>query len=143
MSAAERLGDLYLTASGRIGRRGFVFGLAPLAAIWTALVLLAPDAPSWALGLVAAVLLYLAACVTAQRLHDRGRAGWWIWPLLTAGVAAWIWRETPFGWALGVLLLAPLADLALRPGQPAFNRYGVRPGDQAGGGASVTAPNTA
>ena len=127
MSAAERLGDLYLTASGRIGRRAFVLGLAPLAAGWAALMLLTPDAPSWAGRLVAAILLYLAACVTAQRLHDRGRAGWWIWPLLGAVVAAWIWRETPFGWALGVLLLAPLADLALRPGQAAFNRYGAPP----------------
>ncbi|MBX3476217.1 MAG: DUF805 domain-containing protein [Brevundimonas sp.] len=127
MSGAQRLGDLYLTASGRIGRRGFVFGLAPLAAIWTAFVILIPEPMAWVARVLALVLLYLAACVTAQRLHDRGRAGWWIWPLLTAGIAAWIWRETPFGWALGVLLVAPLSDLALRPGQPAFNRYGAPP----------------
>lgn len=118
------LADLYLTASGRIGRRAFFFGVLPLATAWTALTLLAPNAPGWVMRLTAAALLYLAACVTAQRLHDRGRAGWWAGPLLLAVVLAWTWRETPFGWALGVLLLAPLFDLAIRPGQPAFNRYG-------------------
>lgn len=128
MSAAHRLTDLYLTASGRIGRRAFTFGLLPLALVWAGFVLLAPTAPDWTARLLAAALLYLAACVTAQRLHDRGRAGWWAGPLLLAVVLAWTWRETPFGWALGVLLLAPLFDLALRPGRPDFNRYGAPPG---------------
>lgn len=124
MSAGHRLSDLYLTASGRIGRRSFFFAALPLAMIWAAFVLLAPTAPVWMVRPLAAALLYLAACVTAQRLHDRGRAGWWAGPLLAAVVLAWTWRETPFGWALGVLLLAPLFDLAMRPGQADFNRYG-------------------
>lgn len=119
-----RLGDLYLTASGRIGRRAFTLGILPLALIWAGFVLLAPTALDWIARLLAAALLYLAACVTAQRLHDRGRAGWWAGPLLLAVVLAWTWRETPFGWALGVLLLAPLFDLVVRAGQPGFNRYG-------------------
>jgi len=118
------LADLYLTGSGRIGRRAFVFGVLPLAVAWAALALLAPNASGWVTRLTAAALLYLAACVTAQRLHDRGRAGWWAGPLLATVVLAWIWRETPFGWALGVLLLAPLFDLTTRPGQSTFNRYG-------------------
>lgn len=122
-----RLTDLYLTGSGRIGRRAFFFGVLPLAAAWTALTLLAPDAPDWVERGLAVALLYLAACVTAQRLHDRGRAGWWAGPLLLAVVLAWMWRETPFGWALGVLLLAPLFDLMVKPGQAGFNRYGPPP----------------
>lgn len=124
MSAVHRLGDLYLTASGRIGRRAFTLGLLPLALVWAGFILLVPTAPDWSTRLLAAALLYLAACVTAQRLHDRGRAGWWAGPLLLAVVLAWTWRETPFGWAMGVLLLAALFDLALRPGRPDFNRYG-------------------
>lgn len=128
MSAAHRLADLYLTASGRIGRRAFIVGLLPLALAWAGFILLAPTAPDWIARLLAAALLYLAACVTAQRLHDRGRAGWWAGPLLLAVVLAWTWRETPFGWALGVLLLAPLFDLVVRAGQPGFNRYGAPTG---------------
>jgi len=127
VSTGHRLADLYLTASGRIGRRAFTFGFLPLALVWAVFVLLAPTASVWIARLLAAVLLYLAACVTAQRLHDRGRAGWWAGPLLAAVVLAWTWRETPFGWALGVLLLAPLFDLAMRPGQADFNRYGAPP----------------
>ncbi len=133
-----RLSDLYLTGSGRIGRRAFVFGVLPLAAAWTALTLLAPDASVWIARLLAAALLYLAACVIAQRLHDLGRAGWWAGPLLLAVVLAWIWRETPFGWALGVLLLAPLFDLTMRPGQAGFNRYGPSP--KGSGGREYQAP---
>jgi uncharacterized membrane protein YhaH (DUF805 family) len=121
------LADLYLTASGRIGRRAFVLGLAPLAAVWAGVAVAVPAPSAWIPRVVAAVLLYLAACVTTQRLHDRGRAGWLGGPLLLGVVLAWIWRETPFGWALSVLLLAPLASLALRPGQQDFNRYGAPP----------------
>ena len=121
------LADLYLTGSGRIGRRTFVLGIAPLVLAWTAFALLVPDASSWMGRILAVALLYLAACVTAQRLHDRDRAGWWAGPLLLAVAAAWTWRDTPFGWALGVLLLAPLLALALRRGQPTFNRYGAPP----------------
>lgn len=124
MSAAARLADLYLTASGRIGRRAFTFGVLPLALVWAGFSLLAHAAPEWIARLLAAVLLYLAACVTAQRLHDLGRAGWWAGLLLMGVALAWTGRETPFGWAIGVLLTAPLAGLALKPGQPAFNRYG-------------------
>ena len=122
------LSDLYLTGSGRIGRRAFVFGIAPLAIGWWTLAAFLPDAPGGIAGAFAAALLYLAANVTGQRLHDLGRAGWWAGLVLLGVVLAWVWRESPFGWAMGVLLLAPLAGLALKPGQAGFNRYGAAPG---------------
>ena len=121
------LSDLYLTGSGRIGRRAFVVSVAPLVIGWWAVATFAPDAPDWTGIVLAAALLYFAACVTAQRLHDLGRAGWWAGLLLLGVVLAWTWRESPFGWALGVLLLAPLAGLTLKSGQAAFNRYGAPP----------------
>lgn len=118
------LSDLYLTGSGRMGRRAFVFGIAPMVIGWWAFAAFLPDAPGWIAGAFAAALLYLAANVTGQRLHDLGRAGWWAGLVLIGVLLSWVWRESPFGWAMGVLLLAPLAGLALKPGQPIFNRYG-------------------
>lgn len=118
------LSDLYLTGSGRIGRRAFIVGIAPLVIGWWTFAAFSPDAPGWVAAAIAVALLYLAANVTGQRLHDLGRAGWWAGPLLLGVVLAWTWRESPFGWAMGVLLLAPLAGLALKPGQPDFNRHG-------------------
>ena len=120
-----QLSDLYLTASGRIGRRAFLLGALPPVLVWTAFVVLAPTASGWVARPLAAALLYLAACLTAQRLHDLGRAGWWAGPLLLGVVGAWVWRDSPFGWAIGVLLVAPLLALSLRRGQPKFNRNGA------------------
>ncbi len=80
-----------------------------------------------AVWLVAAALLYSAACLLSQRLHDRGRSGWWSGPILLAFAMAWPRPQAPFDWiALGLLVLVAV-DLILLPGQKAFNRYGAPP----------------
>ncbi|MNN99376.1 hypothetical protein D3C81_2190010 [compost metagenome] len=80
------------------------------------------DIAGW---LVAAALLYSAACLLSQRLHDRGRSGWWSGPILLAFAMAWPRPQAPFDWiALGLLVLVAV-DLILLPGQKAFNRYGA------------------
>ncbi|MNL33330.1 hypothetical protein D3C87_1552370 [compost metagenome] len=122
----HRFSDLFLTSSGRIGRIAFILGGGALLALWAGFDLLAPlkarDLVGW---LVAAALLYGGACVLSQRLHDRGRSGWWSGPILLAFAMTWPRPQAPFDWVALGLLLVVAVDLALLPGQKAFNRYGA------------------
>lgn len=127
------ISDLFLTSSGRIGRVGFIAGAGALLALWAAFDLLAPlalqDMAGW---VVAALLLYCGACVLSQRLHDRGRSGWWSGPILLAVALAWPRPQAPLDWAAAAVLIVVAFDLALLPGQKAFNRYGAPPKTQSG-----------
>lgn len=139
------LSDLYLHSSGRIGRAAFVGGVLPLIAVWAAFDLLAPGfVQRWIGWLVGAALFYLGACVLSQRLHDRGRSGWWSGLILIAFAICWpqgsSWPEAPLDWLWAALLLAVVVDLAILPGQTTFNRYGApqkseRGADQTGASA--------
>ncbi|MNE24761.1 hypothetical protein D3C80_1180620 [compost metagenome] len=101
-------------------------GAGVVLALWAAFDLLAPlrarDLVGW---IVAAALLYSAACILSQRLHDRGRSGWWSGPILLAFAMTWPRPQAPFDWVALGLLLVVAVDLALLPGQKAFNRYGA------------------
>lgn len=122
------LADLFLTSSGRIGRIAFLIGAGALLALWAAFDLLAPLAARDLIGwVVAGLLLYGGACVLSQRLHDRGRSGWWSGPILLAFAMAWPRPQAPFDWVALALLVAVAIDLALLPGQTVFNRYGAPP----------------
>jgi len=133
----HRLSDLFLTSSGRIGRIAFLLGAGVLLGLWTAFNLTAPLAVRDTVGwLVAAVLLYSGACVVSQRLHDRGRSGWWSGPVLLLFALAWPYPTAPFDWiALGVLALVAV-DLVVLPGQRAFNRHGAPSRNQSGSAPS-------
>lgn len=124
----HRFSDLFLTSSGRIGRIAFFVGAGVLLALWASFDRLAPlavrDLVGWA---VAAALLYSGACVLSQRLHDRGRSGWWSGPILLAVALAWPRPQAPFDWIALGLLVVVVVDLALLPGQKTFNRYGAPP----------------
>ena len=133
----HRFSDLFLTSSGRIGRISFILGGGVLMALWATFDLLAPlrtrDLAGW---IVAAILLYSGACVLSQRLHDRGRSGWWSGPILLAVAMAWPRPQAPFDWVALALLVVVAVDLALLPGQKVFNRYGASPKDQSGASPS-------
>lgn len=122
------LTDLFLTSSGRIGRIAFVLGGGVVLALWAGFDLIAPlkarDLIGW---LVAAALLYSGACLLSQRLHDRGRSGWWSGLILLAFAMVWPRPQAPLDWVALALLILVVADLALLPGQMAFNRYGASP----------------
>jgi uncharacterized membrane protein YhaH (DUF805 family) len=124
----HRFSDLFLTSSGRAGRIAFTLASSLLFALWAAFDLLAPlkarDLAGW---LVAAALLYCGACVLSQRLHDRGRSGWWSGPILLMVAMAWPNLQAPLDWVAAVVLVFVAVDLALLPGQKAFNRYGAPP----------------
>lgn len=129
--------DLFLTSSGRIPRIGFVVGGGLLLALWATFEALAlpaiKDGVSW---IVATALLYSAACLLSQRLHDRGRSGWWSGPILLAFLMAWPRPQAPLDWAAAAVLVFVAVDLTLLPGQKAFNRYGAPPKDQSGASPS-------
>lgn len=132
--------DLFLNSTGRVGRFRFVLGAACLIGAWAVTDLLLPI-PGWLHALVAAALTYCGFCVLSQRLHDRGRSGWWSGLILAAFALAWPPLLTPLsltplsGVATAALALVAF-DLAVLPGQKAFNRYGAAPGVRRQSGAT-------
>jgi len=132
--------DLFLNSTGRVGRFRFVLGAACLIGAWAVTDLLLPI-PAWIHALVAAALVYCGFCVLSQRLHDRGRSGWWSGLILAAFALAWPPLLTPLsltplsGVATAALALIAF-DLAVLPGQKAFNRYGAAPGVRRQSGAT-------
>ncbi len=132
--------DLFLNSTGRVGRFRFVLGAACLIGAWAVTDLLLPI-PAWIHALVAAALVYCGFCVLSQRLHDRGRSGWWSGLILAAFALAWPPLLTPLsltplsGVATAALALIAF-DLAVLTGQKAFNRYGAAPGVRRQSGAT-------
>ena len=120
------LADLFLNSTGRIGRIRFLAGAACLIGVWVAVDIFLRT-PGWLHALVAAPLLYGGFCILSQRLHDRGRSGWWSGPILLAVALAWPRPQAPFDWIALGLLVVVVVDLALLPGQKTFNRYGAPP----------------
>jgi len=119
---------LFFDSSGRIGRIGFLLKISGLIAILAVYDAVARGEVRLLTGwLVEWPLFFSAACVLCQRLHDRGRAGWWSAPILLGFCLAW---PHPHGAVGRVALAATLASglwLGLAPGDREFNRYGARP----------------
>ncbi|EGF93961.1 DUF805 domain-containing protein [Brevundimonas diminuta] len=118
------LADLFLNSTGRIGRIRFLAGAACLIGAWVAVDIFLRT-PGWLHALVAAALLYGGFCILSQRLHDRGRSGWWSGPILLAFALVWPQPLTLLGWVSTAALVLIAFDLAVLPGQKAFNRYGA------------------
>ncbi len=121
------LADLFLNSTGRISRIRFSAGAVCLVGAWIAVDVFLRT-PGWLHALIAAALLYSGFCVLSQRLHDRGRSGWWSGPILLAFALAWPQPMTLLGWIAAAGLAFVAVDLAILPGQKAFNRYGAAPG---------------
>lgn len=126
--------DLFLNSTGRVGRFRFVLGAACLIGAWAVTDLLLPI-PGWLHALVAAALTYCGFCVLSQRLHDRGRSGWWSGLILATFALAWPPLLTPLSGVATAALALIAFDLAVLPGQKAFNRYGRAPGVRRQSGA--------
>lgn len=120
------LADLFLNSTGRLGRLKFVLGAGALLLGGLAVERLA-TLPGWIGGGLMAALLYGAACLLSQRLHDRGRSGWWSGLILLAVVVAWPQPHSLTGWTAAAVLALVMIDLAFLPGQAQFNRYGAAP----------------
>ena len=86
-------------------------------------------------GRVTGGLTLLSIWITARRLHDIGRSGWWQAAVLAGQIALGIVLIAGLHWspqaALGPLVLVQLAfavGLGAIPGDPAANRFGAPPG---------------
>ena len=153
-----RLVNLFLSFHGRIGRRGFWFGIIALMIAGSALAIPAypnilSDNPfrgvlkNWSqIGpyglLLSLALLYPATTLVTKRLHDRGKTGWLaalVWaPALAQTVAALIgW--TPVlatflswtTWIIGYFVAIGLwfvIELGFYGGTDGPNKYGPEPG---------------
>ena len=120
--------DLFLSASGRVGRTPFLIACAFLisgAAIYEAW---ASNIWHWLTGwFIYPALLYSGACVLSKRLHDRGRSGWWAALVLFALVAVW---PTPHGFGafiFSLILLWAVIELGVMQSEAGANRFGPSP----------------
>lgn len=127
--------DLFLNSTGRIGRICFLAGAACMIGVWAAADLWLPT-PLWLHPVIAAGVIYGGFCILSQRLHDRGRSGWWSGLILLAFSLAWPEPQTLLGWVATAALVLVAFDLAILPGQKAFNRYGAAPGARRQTGAA-------
>ncbi|MBD7940855.1 DUF805 domain-containing protein [Brevundimonas guildfordensis] len=131
------LTDLFLTSTGRVGRARFIAATAVLLSLWAVVDLrLGLALPAWLHALIAAAFLYGGLCVLSQRLHDRGRSGWWSGPILLIFALAWPQPTALLDWVATAGLALAAVDLAILPGQKAFNRYGAAPGARRHSGAT-------
>jgi uncharacterized membrane protein YhaH (DUF805 family) len=117
--------DTLFTGNGRIGRLAFMLGVGGLALLDLVAGALPDEGPGGLLALaLRLILLFSLGCLLSQRLHDIGRAGWWLWPILAALVLAGRLGGPP---ALAGVAAVVAAGLGLWPGQTTFNRYGAPP----------------
>lgn len=115
--------DHLLTGSGRIGRRDFSLLALSLYGLWLGLRL-APALPLKLSLILSLALIYMGLCLVSQRLHDLGRAGWWIAPALAV-----FWAIGELSQATGYDLTAMglfglIIGLGLIAGGRDHNRYG-------------------
>jgi uncharacterized membrane protein YhaH (DUF805 family) len=126
--ARETFAARFLTAEGRLGRRGFlVSGLVLLA---TAVVYDAVSAGplQWITGWLAwPLLVWIGACLLARRLHDRGRNGWIAAVILAALVAIWPQPSGFLDFPFVIVLVWAAVELGVLTGEPGVNRYGPPP----------------
>ena len=120
--------ELWFSSAGRLTRAPFLLAGATLIAVaglYEALV--APPA-RWVVGiLVYPALWYCGATITAKRLHDRGRSGWWAAIVLAAVIAVWTSQQNYLDFLFSLVLVWAAIELGAMPGEPGANRYGPNP----------------
>jgi uncharacterized membrane protein YhaH (DUF805 family) len=123
----QGLGELLFSSAGRVSRGPFLIVAAALTALGLALHALIPQNLQWLGWLVDLPLLYMGACVTAKRLHDRGRTGWWAALVLGALVGFLVRIQGFFAFFFLIVLVWALVELGLIAGEQGSNRFGPSP----------------
>jgi uncharacterized membrane protein YhaH (DUF805 family) len=120
--------ELLFSSAGRLARAPFMLAAASLiVAGWLFEALVAPPA-RWVIGIVVyPALLFCGLSITAKRLHDRGRNGWWAGMVLLALAAVWTSQQNYLDFLFSLVLIWAAVELCAMPGEPGANRFGPNP----------------
>ncbi|HET7885759.1 MAG TPA: DUF805 domain-containing protein [Bradyrhizobium sp.] len=139
---------LLFSFRGRTGRARYLVVELALLTFWLTLWLKQPEYLSspWEHWLAAIALIWINLAVTAKRLHDRDRSGWWAVAVFAVNRLSYLYYGLFFGLAFGVdismaaellLVTAALAlsllqtwaiiELFFLPGTEGANRFGRDP----------------
>ena len=124
----ETFSARFLSAEGRLGRRGFLVSALVLLAVAVIYDAVSSGALQWITGwLVWPLLVWIGACLLARRLHDRGHNGWIAAVILAAVVGVWPQPTGFLDFPLVLVLVWAAIELGLMVGEPGVNRYGPPP----------------
>lgn len=124
----ETFAARFLSAEGRLGRRGFLVSALVLLAVAVLYDAVSAGPLQWITGWLAwPLLVWIGACLLARRLHDRGRNGWIAAVILAALVAVWPQPSGFLDFPFVVVLVWAAVELGVLTGEPGVNRYGPPP----------------
>jgi uncharacterized membrane protein YhaH (DUF805 family) len=120
--------ELFFSSAGRLSRGPFMMTAALLIVAAWVYEAVVPPPIRWVTGwLVYPFLLFCGAAVTAKRLHDRGRSGWWAALVLLALVAVWTPPQNYLDFLFSLVLAWAAIELCAMPGEQGANRFGPNP----------------
>lgn len=121
--------DLVFSSVGRTSRVAFLVSAAVVTGFVALYLEFVPRgfARSVSLWVATPVFLHMATSVLSQRLHDRGRSGWWA--ALFLGALAWVavFHSAIVRAPAVLILITGVVDLGLLPGRPEANAFGPNP----------------
>lgn len=124
----ETFAARYLTAEGRLDRRGFLVSGLILLGVAVLYDAVSAGPLQWITGWLAwPLLVWIGACLLARRLHDRGRNGWIAAVILAALVAVWPQPSGFLDFPFVLVLVWAAVELGVLNGEPGTNRYGPPP----------------
>lgn len=94
---------LLFSFKGRLNRARYLVVELALLALWVvglfSFLVSSPEALSW---VVAIPMIWINTAVTAKRLHDRNRSGWWAVAVLVVNRLSYLYYGLFFGLSFGV-----------------------------------------
>ncbi len=128
MNGQVELGDLFLSAKGRLSRTPFLMSAAMLIAAVVIYESIVGVTLHWLTGwIVYPAVFFFGACILAKRLHDRGHSGWIAGLILTALVAVWPRPYGFFDFLFMLVVIWAVIELGVLKGEAGPNRFGENP----------------
>jgi uncharacterized membrane protein YhaH (DUF805 family) len=108
---------LLFSFKGRIGRARYLVVELALLTLWLSLWLKLRlyAFPEWEHWLIAIPMLWMNLAVTAKRLHDRDRSGWWAVAVFALNRLSYLYYGLFFGQAFGADISAATELLLVSP----------------------------